>query len=254
MPGNPRWGGRSKVPDVWSAWKWAGKSVKALVREAKKTEGGEFMAVADIYNAVMEYDEEEVPELIQKELDAGTDIQVIMKDGMISALDEVGRRFSEGTLFVPEMLMAAEAVQAGLTILRPLLVDEGAKPVGTIVIGTVKGDLHDIGKNLVAMMLEGAGFRVTDLGTDVNAETFITAAQENEADLVAISGLLTTCMPEIEKAVAALAEANKTRNINVKVLIGGPPINQAFADKVGADGYGVDAHAAVELARSFVAS
>jgi len=210
------------------------------------------MAVEDIFNAVMEYDEEAVPELVQAELDAGTDVKTILQDGMIAALDVIGERFSAGTLFVPEMLMAAEAVQAGLDIVRPLLVDAGSKPAGTIILGTVKGDLHDIGKNLVGMMLEGAGFRLVDLGTDVDAEAFISAAQENDADIIAMSGLLTTSMPEMEKAVAAVQQANGSRNINVKVLIGGPPVTQDFADRIGADSYGIDAPGAVEKARGFL--
>lgn len=211
------------------------------------------MSMTDIYQAVMDYDEEAVARLVNQEIAAGTEPSAILDEGMIAALDEIGERFSKGTLFVPEMLMAAEAVQAGLGILRPLLADTGAKPIGTVILGTVKGDLHDIGKNLVGMMFEGAGFRLIDLGTDVDPEAFIAAAQENDADIVAMSGLLTTSMPEMEKAVASVQQANKTRNLNVKVLIGGPPVNQEFADKIGADGYGIDAPAAIESARKMAA-
>ena len=131
------------------------------------------MAVKDIYDAVIGYDEDRVLELVKAEVAAGTDVAVILNHGMITALDEIGRKFSEGTVFVPEMLRAAEAAQAGLNVLRPLLAETGAKPKGTVVIGTVKGDLHDIGKNLVAMMLEGAGFRLVDLGTDVAPEVLL---------------------------------------------------------------------------------
>ena len=212
------------------------------------------MAIEDIYSAVMEYDEEAVARLVQAEVDAGTDLTKILNEGMISALDVIGEKFSEGTLFVPEMLMAAEAMQAGLAILRPLLVATGAKPVGTVVLGTVKGDLHDIGKNLVGMMLEGAGFKVIDLGTDVDAEAFIVAAQEHEADIIALSGLLTTSMPEMEKAVAAVRQANETRNVQVKVMVGGPPVNQEFAGRVGADAYSMDAPGAVERARAMLSA
>lgn len=212
------------------------------------------MAIEDIYAAVIEYDEERVAELVQAEVDAGTDIQAILNEGMIAALDEIGQKFSQGTLFVPEMLMAADAMQEGLKILRPLLVSARTKPRGVVVIGTVKGDLHDIGKNLVSMMLEGAGFSVVDLGTDVDPEAFIEAAQEHEADLVALSGLLTTSMPEMQKAVEHINTASGTRNVKVKVLVGGPPVNQEFADKIGAHGYGLDAPAAVEVARSLVAA
>jgi 5-methyltetrahydrofolate--homocysteine methyltransferase len=171
---------------------------------------------------------------------------------MVAALDTIGKRFSEGTLFVPEMLMAAEAVKAGLEILRPILAKTGAKPHGIVVIGTARGDLHDIGKNLVAMLLEGAGFRIVDLGTDVDTERFIETAQNEGADLIAISGLLTTSMIEIDKAVRAISEANKTRNLNVKVMVGGPPVNQDFADKIEADGYEEDAPGAVRRARQFI--
>ncbi len=212
------------------------------------------MTVAEIFDAVMDYEEEDVAELVQAEVDAGTDVTIILQDGLVSALDVIGEKFSAGTLFVPEMLMAAEAVQAGLDILRPLLTETGVKPIGTVVLGTVKGDLHDIGKNLVGMLLEGAGFRVIDLGTDVDAEQFIASAQESEADIIAMSGLLTTSMPEMEKAVAVLQDANKNRNLNVKVMVGGPPVNEDFAARIGADAYGMDAPTAVDQARGFVAA
>ena len=210
------------------------------------------MTTQEIYDAVMDYDDTRVVELTNQELDAGTDVKTILDEGMIVALDTIGKKFSSGTLFVPEMLMAAEAMQAGLDVLRPHLVDTGTKPAGTVVLGTVRGDLHDIGKNLVGLMLEGGGFRVVDLGADVDAETFITTAQENDADIIALSSLLTTSMPEMEKAVAAISEANESRNLNIKVMIGGPPINQDFAEKIGAHGYGLDAPGAVALARTLV--
>ena len=210
------------------------------------------MAIQDIYDAVMEYEEDRVVELVNQEIDAGTDIKAILDDGMIAALDTIGQRFSEGTIFVPEMLMAAEAVQAGLDILKPHLAETGTKPIATVVIGTVKGDLHDIGKNLVAMMLEGAGFKIIDLGTDVDAETFIITAQEKDADIIAMSALLTTSMPEMEKAVVEVSKANRNRNLNVKIIVGGPPINQDFADRIGADGYRIDAPGAVNLVRELI--
>ena len=210
------------------------------------------MAVEDIFEAVLEFDEDRVAELVEVELGAGTRVETVLNDGLIAALDTVGARFSEGTIFVPEMLLAADAIKEGLRILRPLLADTGLKPIGKVVLGTVKGDLHDIGKNLVGMMLEGAGFSVIDVGIDIAPETFVSSAQESEADIVAMSGLLTTSMPEMEKAVSAVVTANRTRNLNVRIMIGGPPVNQVFADKVGADGYGTDAPAAVALARDFV--
>lgn len=212
------------------------------------------MSIQEIYEAVLDYEEDDVAELVQTEVDAGTDIEIILNEGLIKALDVVGEKFSAGTLFVPEMLMAAEAVQAGLEIIRPLLVGAGTKPIGTVVLGTVKGDLHDIGKNLVGMMFEGAGFKLIDLGTDVDPEDFISAAQENDADLILLSGLLTTSMPEMEKAVAEIRKANQNRNLNVKTMVGGPPVNAEFAAKIGADGYSVDAPTAVDDARAFMAA
>ncbi len=210
------------------------------------------MGVQDIYDAMIEYDEDRVAELVEAELGTGTDPTNILEKGMVAAMDEVGRQFSEGILFVPEMLMAADAMKSGMEVLRPVLTKAGAQPEGTVVIGTVKGDLHDIGKNLVGMMLEGAGFQIVDLGTDVDAESFITTAQEKDADVIGMSGLLTTSMLEMEKAVVAVVDANKTRNLNVKVMIGGPPVSNEFAEKIGANGFGVDAPGAVTLARKFV--
>ena len=212
------------------------------------------MSIREIYDAVMEYEEEDVAELVQAGVDAGIDVEEILNDGLIKALDVIGEKFGAGTLFVPEMLMAAEAVQAGLKIIRPLLVDTGAKPIGTVVLGTVKGDLHDIGKNLVGMMIEGAGFKLIDLGIDVDPEEFITSAQENDADIIALSCLLTTSMPEMEKTVAAVRDANENRNLNVKIMVGGPPVNAEYAVKIGADGYSADAPTAVEDARNFIAA
>jgi len=206
------------------------------------------MGIQEIYDAILGFDEEKVKELTQKEIDAGTDIDTILNDGMIAAMDEVGKRFSEGILFVPEMLMAAQAMKAGLEILKPLLKGDAALSKGTVVIGTVKGDLHDIGKNLVAMMLEGAGFKVVDLGPDVDAQKFVEAAREHEADVVALSALLTTTMPQMEATVAAIKEAG----LNVKTIIGGAPVTQAFADQIHADGYSDDAPGGVELVRKLV--
>lgn len=208
------------------------------------------MAIQDIFNAVLEFDEERVPELVRAELDAGTDVQQILNQGLIAAMDDVGQRFSEGELFVPEMLMAAQAMKAGLEVLRPLLTGDQAQPKGTLVIGTVKGDLHDIGKNLVAMMLEGAGFQVIDLGVDVDTEKFIEAAQANNAQIVCMSALLTTTMPAMEATVKAIRE----QGLPLKTMVGGAPVTEAFAQKIGADGYSEDAPGAVELARRLMAA
>mgnify|MGYP001548606116 FL=1 len=208
------------------------------------------MATADIFKAVLAYDEAQAKSLTQAELDAGTDIETILNDGLISAMDDVGKKFSEGDLFVPEMLMAAQAMKAGLEILKPHLGSDSAANKGTVVIGTVKGDLHDIGKNLVSMMMEGAGFNVIDLGVDVDADKFVAAAKENGAAVVALSALLTTTMPAMEATVNAIKEAG----IATKTIIGGAPVTQAYADQIGADGYSDDAPGAVELARSLQAA
>lgn len=206
------------------------------------------MAISDIYQAILDFEEDKVEALTRKEIDAGTDLDSILNDGMISAMDEVGRLFSEGILFVPEMLMAAQAMKAGLAILKPLLVGSADSNRGVVVIGTAKGDLHDIGKNLVSMMMEGAGFKVIDLGTDVDADTFLRAAKENNADIIAISALLTTTMPAMEATVAAVREAS----LPVKTMVGGAPVTQVFADQIKADGFSADAPAAVEMARRLV--
>ena len=208
------------------------------------------MAVTDIFKAVLAYDLAQAQSLTQAEIDAGTDIETILNDGLIGAMDAVGKKFSEGDLFVPEMLMSAKVMKAGLEILKPHLSSDTAVDRGTIVIGTVKGDLHDIGKNLVAMMMEGAGFRVIDLGVDVAADKFVAAAKENNAKVVALSALLTTTMPAMEATVNAIKEAG----IATKTIIGGAPVTQAFAEEIGANGYSDDAPGAVELARALQAA
>jgi len=207
------------------------------------------MTTQDIFNAVVAFDEAAVKEKTKAELDAGTDVQSILNDGLISAMDDVGEKFSAGELFVPEMLMAAQAMKAGLEILQPLLASGQSSSKGTVVIGTVKGDLHDIGKNLVAMMMEGAGFEVVDLGVDVESEAFVKTAAEKGANVIALSALLTTTMPAMETTVKAVKEAGMT----VKTIIGGAPVTQAFADQIGADGYSADAPGAVKLIKQMVA-
>lgn len=149
------------------------------------------MAIQEIFNAVIEFKKDNVIELVKTEIDIGTEISIILNDGLIAPLDEVGKQFSDGKLFVPEMLRAAHAMKAGLEVLRPFIEDADTEPKGTIVIGTVKGDLHDIGKNLVMMMIEGVGFKVIDLGVDVASDKFISAAEDDSADIVAMSALLT---------------------------------------------------------------
>jgi 5-methyltetrahydrofolate--homocysteine methyltransferase len=206
------------------------------------------MAIKDIYEGVLAFQVDKVKELTQAELDSGTDVQSILNDGLIGAMDEVGRKFSEGILFVPEMLMSAQAMKGGLEILKPHLTEEVSHSRGTVVIGTVKGDLHDIGKNLVAMMLEGAGLTVVDLGVDVEAEKFVAAARDNKADVIAMSALLTTTMPGMETTIKAVREAGLT----IKCIIGGAPVTEAFAKQIGADGHSDDAPGAVTLVRRLV--
>jgi 5-methyltetrahydrofolate--homocysteine methyltransferase len=206
------------------------------------------MAIQDVFNAVVEFNKDKVTEFVKAEIDRATDTYTILNDGLIAPLDEVGRRFSEGEFFVPEMLRASNAMKAGLELLRPLMEKSDIKYKGTIVIGTVKGDLHNIGKNLVIIMLEGAGFSVIDLGVDVDIGGFIAAAKENGADVVGLSALLTTTMPTMEATVAALKE----KGLAIKTMVGGAPLTQAYADKIGADGYSKDAPGAVKLVRQFL--
>ena len=207
------------------------------------------MAIADIFSAVLAFDADTVTAKTQAELDAGTDIQAILNDGLIGAMDEVGEKFSAGELFVPEMLMAAQAMKAGMAILKPHLTTEQSQSKGIVLIGTVKGDLHDIGKNLVAMMMEGAGFDVVDMGVDVDSETFVKTAAEKNADVIALSALLTTTMPSMESTVKAVKEAGMT----TRTIIGGAPVTQAFSDQIGADGYSADAPGAVKLVKQLMA-
>lgn len=208
------------------------------------------MAVTDIFEAVLAFDQAQVSEFTNQEVAAGTPIETILNDGLIAAMDEVGDRFSKGDLFVPEMLMAAQAMKSGLNILKPLLATDQTESKGTVVIGTVKGDLHDIGKNLVSMMMEGAGFNVVDLGVDVDSETFVKAATEHKARVVALSALLTTTMPAMEATVQAI----KASGLAASTIIGGAPVSKEYADQIQADGYGEDAPRAVELARQLMAA
>ncbi|MDD2503302.1 MAG: corrinoid protein [Clostridia bacterium] len=203
------------------------------------------MDVKEVYGAVLDLDVNQVLELVNNEISNGTDVLTILNDGLIAALDEVGKRFSEGQFFVPEMLMAAKAVQSAVDEMKPYLMKKDIPSKGTIVIGTVAGDLHDIGKNLVSLMLEGAGYKVIDLGINVDTETFITSIRENKADIVALSALLTTTMPAMEKTVKAI----RKDGLNVKIMVGGAPVTAEFARKIGADGYSKDAPGAVDLAR-----
>jgi len=208
--------------------------------------------IEDIYSAVLRGKRKEVAPLVQQALDEGLGAEEVLNEALVAAMSEIGERFSRNEAFVPEMLVAARAMAAGTEVLKPHLAEEGAEPVGKAVIGTVRGDMHDIGKNLVRMMIEGKGFEVTDLGVDVAPEQFVTFLQEHDdVDVVCCSALLTTTMPEIGATIRAIEEAGLRDK--VKVMVGGAPVTQAFADEVGADAYTPDAGAAavraVELVR-----
>lgn len=203
-----------------------------------------------IYQSILEGDNKASPNHVQAALDSGLDPARILTQGMIAAMAEVGRLFEEGEYYVPEMLIAARAMQAGLAVLKPHLVSADIQPVGKVVAGTVKGDLHDIGKNLVCMMLEGSGFEIVDLGTDVAAERFVEAARQPGVKLVALSALLTTTMTQMGATIQALEQAGLRQQ--VKVIVGGAPVTADFARQVGADGFAPDASRAVSLARSLL--
>lgn len=208
--------------------------------------------IQEIYTGVIEGNSTLVKEKVQEALSAGIDAQTILNQGLIPAMAEVGRLFEEGEYFVPEMLIAARAMQGGMSLLKPLLKEADVKAAGRVVIGTVKGDLHDIGKNLVAMMLEGAGFEIIDLGNDVPPEKFVEAARLYQADIVAMSALLTTTMVNMKSTIEAIEAAGLRRK--VKILIGGAPVTESYAHQIGADGYGEDASRAVQAAKALVAA
>lgn len=200
--------------------------------------------------AVLEGNSGQTPKLAQKALDQGLTPKDILDNGLVVGMNEVGARFKRGDMFVPEVLMSAEAMQAGLLVLRPHLVSSGAKLIGKIVIGTVKGDLHDIGKNLVGMLCEGAGFEVIDLGFNIDPDKFVTAIKEHQPDIVGMSALLTTTMRAMGHTIKAIEEAGLRDQ--VKIMVGGAPVDNEFAKRIGADGYGSNAPAGSELAKRFV--
>ncbi|HZD57361.1 MAG TPA: corrinoid protein [Anaerolineales bacterium] len=203
-----------------------------------------------ISTTILEGDAEKAPGLVQKALDEGLAPKAILDNGMIVGMNEVGARFKRGDMFVPEVLMSADAMQAGLEVLRPLLAASGVKMIGKIVMGTVKGDLHDIGKNLVGMMCEGSGFEVIDLGFNVPPEKFINAIKQNQPDIVGMSALLTTTMRSMGHTIKAIEEAGLRDQ--VKIMVGGAPVDRAFAERIGADGYGSNAVAGAEQAKRFM--
>ncbi|NIS61246.1 MAG: cobalamin-binding protein [Proteobacteria bacterium] len=190
----------------------------------------------------------EVERLTREALQEGVSAQDILDGGLIAAMSVIGERFKRNEIYVPEVLLAARAMKAGMGLLKPILADTGVEPVGRVVLGTVKGDQHDIGKNLVGMMLEGAGFEVIDLGVDTPTERFVEAAREKRADIVGMSALLTTTMPHMK----AVIEALESGRVMVKTMVGGAPVTQRFADEIRADAFGRDAAVAVEKAKELI--
>jgi len=191
---------------------------------------------------------DDVVKMVQEAIDEGIAAGQILDDGLVAGMNVVGRKFKNNEFYVPEVLIAARAMNAGMEILEPKLSEAGVESAGVVVLGTVKGDLHDIGKNLVGMMLKGGGFKVVDIGIDVTAEKFVEEIQQNNADAVAMSALLTTTMPQMAEVVKAIKEAVLT----VKTMIGGAPVTQSYADEIGADGYAPDAASAVDKARELL--
>jgi corrinoid protein of di/trimethylamine methyltransferase len=206
----------------------------------------------ELYEAVVSGNAKATQAITQQALADGVDPLKLVNEYMVPAMDEVGRRFEANEYFVPELLISARAMKAALELIRPLLTARGDKPVGRVAIGTVKGDLHDIGKNLVASLLEGGGFEVIDLGVNVTPEKFIETVNTKQANIVAMSALLTTTMPSMKTTIDALKQAGVRSK--VKVLIGGAPITQKYAEEIGADGYSENAVGAVALAKKAVAA
>jgi 5-methyltetrahydrofolate--homocysteine methyltransferase len=204
----------------------------------------------DIFEAVVAGDQAAADQLVRQALEAGTPAEAVLAEGLVAAMAEVGSRFECGEYFVPDMLVSARAMKAGMERLRPHLVAADVKPIAKVVVGTVRGDLHDIGKNLVAVMLQGAGFEVIDLGVDVTPDRFVQAVRESGAALVALSALLTTTMTSMKAVIEGLEKAGLRDQ--VKVIIGGAPITQAFADRIGADGFAPDAAVAASHARALL--
>jgi len=203
-------------------------------------------ALAD---AVIKGDQSTAVEITKSALEEGTAAKNVLEQGLIAGMDVVGARFKNNEIYIPEVLIAARAMKMAMEFLEPELIKAGVKPVGKFLVATVQGDLHDIGKNLVAMMLKGAGFEVIDLGVDVSPEKFVEQVKAKGVQLVGMSALLTTTMPGMEKTVKALKEAG----VSAKIMIGGAPVTQGYADKIGADGYAADAASAVDIAKSLVA-
>ncbi len=206
--------------------------------------------IKEVYMSVLNGEMEDTSQKVQAAIDAGLPAGVILKDGLIAAMGEVGELFEKGEFFVPEMLISARSMKFGLELLRPHLVAADVQPLGRVVIGTVQGDLHDIGKNLVGMMMEGVGFEVFDLGVDVKPEELVDAIIEIKPNIVAMSALLTTTMVNMKAAMHMMKEAGVLAN--VKVMVGGAPVTQEYADEIGADGFGADASQAASVAKTLL--
>jgi corrinoid protein of di/trimethylamine methyltransferase len=211
----------------------------------------EQIAMAELYDAILSGNHKAAAECTRRALDGGADAIALVQQEMVPAMDEVGRRYECEEYFVPQLLLSARAMKGALELLRPLLAAGNAQPAGRVAIGTVKGDLHDIGKNIVAAMLEGGGFEVIDLGTDVPPETFLEAVRARQVNLVCLSTLLTVTMPAMRSTVEAL-KASDVRD-RVKIMVGGAPVTERFAEQIGADGYTDNAAAAVAMARRLTA-
>lgn len=203
-----------------------------------------------IYKGVIEGNAPGVIDGINTALEENVSAETLLNEALIAAMDEVGRRFEAGEYFVPEMLIAARAMKGGVEILRPILGESGIKPIGKVLIGTVSGDLHDIGKNLVGLMMEGAGFEVIDMGTDVPPDKFVESVKEHQPQIIGLSALLTTTMPDAAEVIKSLTESGQRDK--VKVLIGGAPVTQGYADQIGADGYADDAPGAARKAKELL--
>ncbi len=195
-------------------------------------------------------DGELLQQMVREALAGGVSASAILNDGLIAGMDIVGEKMESGDMFIPEVLMAAQAMGESVEVLKPLLADGESSKVGKVVLGTVKGDLHDIGKNLVKMMMESAGFETIDLGVDISPEDFVKAIVENQPDIVGLSALLTTTMPMMKRSIETIEESGLRKNL--KIIVGGAPVNQAFADEIGADGYAPDAGSASKLAKNLL--
>jgi len=203
----------------------------------------------DIAESIIKGNAPKVKELVKKAIDEGQDVKKVLNGGLIAGMNVVGEKFKKNEFYVPEVLIAARAMKSGMEIIKPILADKDVKGLGTIVLGTVRGDLHDIGKNLVGMMLEGGGFEVVDLGVDVSPEKFVEATKEKKAQLIGLSALLTTTMVSMKEVVETVRKSGLK---DVKIMIGGAPVTQSYAEEIGADGYAPDAASAVDKAKELV--